>query len=123
MRGISAEGMAASTERLESLAAEGDAEQLGAELFAVADVVSREASLRRAMTDPSASAAAKSGLARAVLSDKVSEPTVEVLAAAAGARWSSASDFVHALEQFDALALVIASERDGQLSEREDELF
>ncbi|MEJ7744920.1 MAG: F0F1 ATP synthase subunit delta [Nocardioidaceae bacterium] len=50
-------------------------------------------------------------------------PTVEVLAAAAGARWSSASDFVHALEQLGALALVIAAEREGQLSELEDELF
>lgn len=123
MRGVSAEGMAVSTERLESLAAEGDAEQLGAELFAVADVVSREASLRRAMTDPSASSSAKSDLARAVVAGKVADPTVEVLAAAAGARWSSASDFVHALEQFGALALVIAAEREGQLSELEDELF
>lgn len=123
MRGVSAEGMAVSTERLESLAAEGDAESLGADLFAVADVVSREASLRRAMTDPSASSAAKSDLARTVLGGKVSEPTVEVTAVAAGARWSSASDFVHGLEQFGALALVIAAEHAGQLSELEDELF
>ncbi|MBA2573413.1 MAG: F0F1 ATP synthase subunit delta [Nocardioidaceae bacterium] len=123
MRGVSAEGMADSTKRLESLAADCDAEQLGAELFAIADLISREASLRRAMTDPSASTAAKSGLARAVLSGKVSEPTVEVLATAAGARWSSASDFVHGLEQLGALALVISAERAGELSELEDELF
>ncbi len=123
MRGTSAEGMAQSTERLESLAADSDAEQLGAELFAIADLVSREASLRRAMTDPSASSAAKSGLARAVLGGKVSAPTMEVVATAAEARWSSASDFVHALEQLGALALVISAERAGQLSDVEDELF
>ncbi|MBA3265137.1 MAG: F0F1 ATP synthase subunit delta [Nocardioidaceae bacterium] len=123
MRGISAEGLAVSTERLESVAAAGDAERLGAELFSVADLVSREGSLRRAMTDPSASSAAKTGLARTVLNGKVADPTVEVVATAAGAKWSSTSDFVHALEQLGALALVISAERADQLSDLEDELF
>ena len=36
MRGISAEGYADSVERLEAVAADGDAAQLGNELFAVA---------------------------------------------------------------------------------------
>ena len=36
MRGISAEGFAESVERLEVVAADGDAAQLGTELFAVA---------------------------------------------------------------------------------------
>ena len=48
MRGISAEGYADSVERLETTAADGDAAQLGNELFAVAAVLGREPALRRA---------------------------------------------------------------------------
>ena len=47
MRGVSAEGFAVSVERVDALATAGDAGRLGSELFAVSDVLGREASLRR----------------------------------------------------------------------------
>ena len=105
MRGISAEGYADSVERLEAVAADGDAGQLGNELFAVAAVLGQEPALRRALTDPSAASEAKSSLARGVFGDKLGAGAVDVAATAAAARWSSTADFVDAIEQLGALAL------------------
>ena len=123
MRGISAEGLADSEAKVEELASAGEAARLGSELFAVADLLGREAALRRAMTDPSTSGKAKSSLASAVFEGKLSPDAIQVVATAAGARWSSAGDFVDAIEQLAALAFVIESESAGKLSELEDELF
>ena len=123
MRGLSAEGLAQAQERVELLAQSGDAEQLGTELFAVASVLGTQGSLRRAMTDPSATHDARSRLARSIFTGKVADPTVEGVATAAAARWSSPSDFVAAIEQLGVLALVIAAEKQRQLAELEDELF
>ena len=123
MRGVSAEGLAQSVERVESLAADGDAAELGTALFAVADLLGHEPSLRRAMTDPSADGESKRRLAHAVFDDKLTTDAVEAAATAAASRWSSAGDFVDAMEYLAALSLVIAADKDGQLSELEDELF
>lgn len=124
MRGVSAEGYAVSRDKLEARAADGgDAQQLGDELFSVADLLVREVALRRALTDPTAAPLAKSNLASTVLGDKVSDETVDVVATAAAARWSSTADFVGAVESLGALALVIAAEQAGTLGELEDELF
>lgn len=123
MRGLSAEGLAGSVERVEALASAGDAERLGTQLFAVAGVLMHEASLRRAMTDPSAAAGARSGLAGSVFTGKVDEATVEAVSATAAARWSSAADFVDALEMLGVLAIAIDAEKAGHLDELEDELF
>jgi F-type H+-transporting ATPase subunit delta len=123
MRGISAEGYAESVERLEAVAADADAGTLGSELFAVADVLGREASVRRALTDPSAAGEAKSSLARALFGAKVADSTADVVATAAAARWSSTGDFVDAVEELGALALVIEAESADKLGDLEDELF
>ncbi|MGI8888273.1 MAG: F0F1 ATP synthase subunit delta, partial [Nocardioidaceae bacterium] len=111
MRGSSAEGLATTSERLESLASEGDAEQLGEGLFAVTDVLHRQPSLRRALTDPAAGTDAKAGLARDVFDGLVSAGTVETVETSARARRSSASDFLQAFEYLGVLALTIAADK------------
>jgi F-type H+-transporting ATPase subunit delta len=123
MRGVSAEGLHESIDRLEQVAESGDALTLGAELLSVADLLSREGSLRRAMTDPSAATRARSELVHAIFDDKLSADTVDVVAAAAAARWSSTTDFVNAVEQLGVLAYVIEAERNDALDDLEDELF
>lgn len=123
MRGLSADGLAESRSHVEALAADHDAALLGEQLFAVADLLGREASLRRALTDPSASSEARTQLSRAVLDGRVSDETTDAIATAAGSSWSSAGDFVDAVEQLAALSLVIEAEKAGQLGELEDELF
>jgi F-type H+-transporting ATPase subunit delta len=123
MRGISAAGLADSQEKVEELAGATDASALGSELFSVADLLGREAALRRALTDPSAGGEAKRSLAQALFAGKLSAEATEVVATAAASRWSSAGDFVDAIERLGALALVIAAESAGELNELEDELF
>jgi F-type H+-transporting ATPase subunit delta len=123
MRGVSAEAFNESVQRLEAVAGAGDALTLGSELLTVADLLSREGSLRRAMTDPSVAARARADLVHAVFDDKLSVDTVDVLATAASARWSSTSDFVDASEQLGVLAYVIEAEKQDNLDELEDELF
>ena len=123
MRGVSAEGRAESVARVEQAAAEHDAAALGSELFAVADLLGREASLRRALTDPSAQTEAKDRLVRTVFAGRLNDPTIDVVATAASSRWSSAGDSVDTVEHLAALSLVIESEKNGQLEELEDELF
>jgi F-type H+-transporting ATPase subunit delta len=123
MRGASAEGFDTTQKRVEKLSDKGDAAQLGTELFQVAGVLSKQAQLRRALTDPSAAPKAKSGLAKHLFSGKLSSDTVDVVATAAASRWSSGADFVDAIEQLGALALVISAEKDGDLGDLEDQLF
>ena len=94
---------------------------LADELFAVAGLLATQAALRRALTDPSRTAAARSDLATTVLT--VSEPTVRLIAAAAAARWSAPGDITDAVEQLAAEAIAAAAEEQGRLDELEDELF
>ena len=123
MRGMSAEGFTLTQEALESAAESADAQELGDGLLSVSALLLREPSLRRALTDPAASTAAKEHLARGILGGKVSDATVDVVATASRARWSSTSDLVTALERLGALALAISAEQDGRLAELEDDLF
>ncbi|MBA2559767.1 MAG: F0F1 ATP synthase subunit delta [Propionibacteriales bacterium] len=120
---MSADGYADSLARVEEVTAEQDAAVLGDELFAVAGLLGREASLRRAVTDPSATAEAKRQLVRTVFDTKLTDGTIDVVATAAGSRWSSASDFVDTIERLAVMSFVIAAEKNGHLNELEDELF
>lgn len=124
LRGYSGVSMARAEDRLGEVASRGNPERLGDELFAVADVLSRHGSLRRALTDPSAKGDAKSALVQGVFGGRVSDETVDVVAtAAAGGRWSSSVDFLEALERLGVLAYVISAEGDGGVDDLEDGLF
>lgn len=123
MRGFSAEGLAESRARVEVLAADGDAAELGRELFAVADLLGTEPSLRRALTDPSAVPESKQRLAQTILDNRVGPLTVDAVSFAAGNRWSSGGDLVDAIEHLGVLALAIAAEKAGRLTDLEEELF
>lgn len=123
MRGVSAEGRTSSVQRLLEVAEDGDASVIGSELLAIANTLGREPALRRAMTDPSAAAEAKAGLARSIFEGKVSDSTLDVIATVAAARWSSTGDFADTVEELGVLAIVVDSEKSGHLSELEDELF
>lgn len=123
MRGYSAESLALSKDRVSEVAGSGSAETVGEELFAVADVLSNQGSLRRALTDPSASGDAKGSLVRALFGGKVGDSTIDVLVTVVSARWSSAADMVDAVEHLGVLAVVISAERADGLDDLEDDLF
>ncbi len=124
MRGVSVHSQADLAERVEAAIDAGtDPGQLGAELFEVSGLLTQQVALRRAVTDPAASAPARSRLLGGLLSGKVSPAAAELSAYAAGLRWASNRDLDQALEYAGVIAEVSASERSGQAGELEDELF
>lgn len=130
MQGSSRESLAAARERLDQqLAAAGPGEPgaepagLAEDLFAVVRLLDNQIVLRRALTDPAASAERKAGLVRSLLEGKVGPAAVAVTADLAGARWSSARDLSDAVEALAVHSAVTAAERQGHLDDVEDELF
>jgi F-type H+-transporting ATPase subunit delta len=126
MRGTSRASLVAAKERLAAALAGGataQANEVGAELFAVVAVLDREPGLRRALSDPSRDSEARSGLAGALLAAKISQTTLEQVTGLVAARWSEPADLADAAEQLAVLALAEAADRDGSLDELEDQLF
>jgi F-type H+-transporting ATPase subunit delta len=124
MRGLSRASLAEVEQRLEPLTADPAASaELGNDLFAVAGLLASQPALRRALSDQSRPASARSALANSVLAGKISDDAAGLVAAAAAARWSAASDLTDAVEQLAVQAVVVAAEARGHLDDLEDELF
>jgi F-type H+-transporting ATPase subunit delta len=124
MKGISRASLAEVEERLGPVTTRPQAAlEVGDELFAVAGLLASQSVLRRALSDPSRPAEARSALATSLLAGKVSEATAELIAAAAAARWSAPGDLTDAMEQLAVQAIVAAAEQEGRLDDLEDELF
>jgi F-type H+-transporting ATPase subunit delta len=96
---------------------------VGDELFAVTDLLDREPGLRRALSDPASAASARTGLARALLADRVGPATFGVVTTLVSQRWSVQGDLPDAAEQLAVLADCAAADSEGQLDNLEDELF
>jgi len=96
---------------------------LSAELFAFVTLLDGQPALRRALTDPTRPAAARTRLADTLLQGKVSPATLDLLGKLAGARWSEPRDLATATEQLAVLAAAAAVSEVGQLDDVEDELF
>lgn len=97
--------------------------ELAEELFAIADTLAGQPSLRRALTDPSMDDGARSQVVAALFGAKVSDAAVHVLSEAARLRWGSSGAFTAAVERQGVRAALEAAQRDGQLDEVEDQLF
>jgi F-type H+-transporting ATPase subunit delta len=124
MRGASAESQEALVAQLGDVIAGGaDGNRLADDLFAVAELLAAQPSLRRTLTDLSLPAEAKAGLVRQVLGGKVDDATVELVAQAAGRRWAGPRDLGYALEHLGVVAVVKAAEQAGQADALEEELF
>lgn len=100
-----------------------DLERLGDDLFSVLHLLINEPSLRRALGDSSAAASARSALADQLLSGKVGRPAMDAVSELVTARWSRSLDLVEALEVLARRATLGVAEKNGSLSEVEDELF
>ncbi len=124
MRGISRVSLADVEARLAPLTTEArSAAALGNELFAVTGLLAGESALRRALADPSRSAADRSGLADALLSGRVGSAAAGLVGDVAAARWAAPGDLVDAVEQLAVQAILAAAEAQGSLDDLEDELF
>jgi len=98
-------------------------ETLAEELFAVTGVVDGNASLRRALADPSREGADKRGLARSLFGGRIGQTTSDLVADVAGQRWSAERDLGDTLESLAVQTLLAAAERERRIDRVEDELF
>jgi len=123
LRGSSAEALQTLGERVDR---EGptleDFASLGGDLFQVAELLRTEAALRRAVTDVSTPAEAKSALVRGLLDGKVGAPALDLVAEAVGLRWVATRDLGDALEHLGVVATVRSAGR-RESKRLSDELF
>ncbi|MFM9134870.1 MAG: F0F1 ATP synthase subunit delta, partial [bacterium] len=98
-------------------------DSLAGDLFAVADLLDRERTLRSALADSGQPADARAGLARSLLAGRVSGLAVETVEQAARHRWSHDDDLVLALEALGAQAAFMAADARGDLDATEEEIF
>jgi F-type H+-transporting ATPase subunit delta len=120
LRGASAEAMAELAEQARARTL-GETAAMGEELFAVAGILRGDAALRRALTDNSVEAEAKSGLARAVFGKALGDPALSLVTEAASRRWTAGRDLSAALAHLAAVVTVKSAGRDGRRVG--DELF
>jgi F-type H+-transporting ATPase subunit delta len=96
---------------------------LADELFSVADLLSGQAGLRNALADPTMPDDRRRELARGLLAGRVSAGAGNVVAEAAGLKWSSAAALVAAIERQAVRALLGHAQAAGVLDTVEEELF
>ena len=124
MRGSSRGSAKAAQAALDAaLAGDPGWDAIAEELFAVTGVVDGNASLRRALADPSREGSDKSGLARSLFGGKIGETTTGLVADVAGQRWSAERDLADTLESLAVQALLATAERERRIDRVEDELF
>jgi F-type H+-transporting ATPase subunit delta len=124
--GSSRNSLAATREVLDkSLAGlSGDAASaLSNDLFAVVNALGQNVALRRAITDPSRSAADKAGLLKQLFGSRISDTALNIANSAVYNRWSSPSDLLISLEQIAIQAEAGAANSRGELDKLEDEIF
>lgn len=118
LRGASAEAQAGLRTKVD---AGTDLATLGEDLLGAAAVFRAEPGLRRVATDQSVDAGAKAGLVRGIFDDKVSAAGLDLIADAAGRRWTATRDLADVLEHLGVVAVVKSTGTDaGRLA---DELF
>ncbi len=126
MQVASRESLAVAQESLKATAEQADANGLtvtAQEMLSVGRLLDREVVLRRSLSDPAAAESVRLALLDAVVGQQLSTPTTELLRTVVAARWSSAADLSDALELLAVQALLLAAQRDGALTDVEDELF
>jgi F-type H+-transporting ATPase subunit delta len=92
-------------------------------LYAVATLLDREPSLRRALTDPASSPDSRRQLVEGLLGAQLAPLPLSVLKDMVAERWSGPADLRQAVVRVAATAALNAAEGDGILDDVEDELF
>lgn len=99
------------------------ASELSAHLFFSAETFAANTSLRRAFTDTSREADAKSALVKDLFGSRLSPSALDLLSAIAGLRWSAAGDLVTVIEQLAIEAEGSAANIANELDRLESEFF
>lgn len=96
---------------------------IGDELYAVATVLSEHIDLRRALVDASIPDRQRTTMVEQLFGEKISSAAVSLLTTLVAARLSTSGDLVEATQDLGRDASLGAAEKNGTLSEVEDELF
>lgn len=124
MRGSSRAAALAGSKALDAALVGGaDRMALGDELLAVTSLIDGNATLRRALADPSRDAAQKQGLAEQLLTGKVSPEAVVIVKNLVGQRWSTERDLADSVENLGIESILASAEGAGRSDSVEDELF
>jgi F-type H+-transporting ATPase subunit delta len=99
------------------------ASAMSSELFFVAEVLSTNIAVRRALTDPSREGTAKAAFISDLLGKKIGAHALGLVTELSNLRWSSAKDLVLVVEQLAIEAEASAANIAGELDRVEDELF
>lgn len=128
MKAASREAQSHVTDTLDELIRNADntvavAAQIGTELFLIVDQLDAERALRVAVADTSLEASQREGIARDVFGNKVAQPTLDILTAAAQQEWSTPREFRAGLVNLGRRALELGAKEQGQLEQVENELY
>ena len=128
MKAASREAQSHVTGKLEELIRDADnsvavAAQIGTELFLTVDQLDTERALRIAVADTSLDSSQREGIIRDVFGNKVAEPTLNILTAAAQQEWSTPREFRAGLVNLGRRALELGAKEQGQLEQVENELY
>jgi F-type H+-transporting ATPase subunit delta len=93
------------------------------QLFAVTELLDREAMLRRALSDSAAHPDRREALLVSVLGNRLDPRTMDMLRPVVRSRWSEPRDLTDAAEVLGQRAALGMAERGGTLDDVEDELF
>ena len=118
--------LAAGIDALDGIIDRARSEQLGPladQLFAVNELLVREAGLRRALADPSADPDRRQALFDRLLGNQLDAQALELLRPLVRERWSSPRDLAGAVETLGRRAVLGIAERAGALDDVEDQLF
>jgi F-type H+-transporting ATPase subunit delta len=99
------------------------ASALSSELFFVADVLSTNISVRRALTDPSRDGKAKAAFISELFGKKIGAGALGLVTELSALRWSAPKDLVLVVEQLAIEAEASAANIAGELDRVEDEIF
>ena len=124
MQGSSRAAAAGSREAFTgALVATASRSRLAEELFGVVAVLDDNATLRRALADPSREGSDKAALAERLFAGKVSAETLVVLKGVVGQRWSTERDLSDMLEAYGVETIIASAESADRADRVEDELF
>ncbi|GAA3259961.1 F0F1 ATP synthase subunit delta [Dactylosporangium siamense] len=123
---INRETYGAAADKLAAFAASADVQRIGAvaeEILSVAGLLRREPRLRRALADPGRSGEDHAALLRSVLTGKIGDDALELLATLVSGRWSGPGAMLDGVELLGVTAELSGVDRAGDLGDVEDELF
>jgi len=129
MQTASKEALRRATDELEQTVSDGEKgtaealDRISSELYSVAEVLSAQLELRRHLVDPSSSENSRTSLVQDVFGSKVDDLTTQLLTTLVTGRVSTSTDLVEAVETLGRDAGLASAEKDGSLSDVEDELF